>query len=399
MKERKKKICVTVLTHEEHNASSGTAEILMRNCELLYENGYKVDLVTPRNDPLIEMLGKYLNSVSYIESAVGKKAVGKNLYKAYKIYKEMKPDLVHFHCPSYRWGLDAVLAARLAGIPYIIRTEQNPLMAMPELPVRILLRLANHQVSKFIYNCVGNRRRFEDLLPYRTSRGHVIVNCIDPNDFLVLEDDETTRESLRIEFGFPPESKVALFAAGFGLYDSDNRRPIYPVLQAFKKLLDDSDTQEIAGNWRLLVLGDPQPVGDDRVYGVVEEMGLSDYVHFAGHRLDFIRILNQCDLYTSAAHFEGSALTTFKGWALGVPILSTRVDGLSDVIGEEAFERLMVDHYDVEGYAKAWYEFMIEEPYRMEVHRKAGETVLAEYTIDKMKQRYMDVYNSLLEQK
>lgn len=390
-----RKVCLAVLRPDEPDDSSGTAEILKRNCELLRANGYEIELVTPPNEPLVEFLGEYLSGVSIIKSAAGKRSVGRNLIGAYKIFKKIRPKLVHFHCPNYRWGLDVVWAAGLAGVPFIIRTEQNPLMAMPELPVRVLLRFADRRVSKFVYNCIGNRRRFEDFLPYRSDRGHVIVNGIDPEDIAFLEEDETTRESLRGEFGFPPDSKVALFAAGgFGLYYDDFRRPLRPILVAFKKLIDDPATYEIAKNWRLLVLGD----GDKRAPGVVESMGLSDYVHFAGHRSDFIRILNQCDLVVSASHFEGSALTTFKAWALGVPTLATQVDGISDVIGEENFRQLMVKHRDFDAYAEAWYQFMVEEPQRIAVHKKAGETVWAEYTVDKMKQRYVDLYNSLFAQ-
>lgn len=390
-----RKVCLAVLRPDEPDDSSGTAEILKRNCELLSANGYEIELVTPPNEPLIELLGEHLSGVSIIGSAAGKRSVGRNLIGAYKIFKKMKPALVHFHCPNSRWGLDVVWAAGLAGVPYIIRTEQNPLMAMPELPVRVLLWLADRKVSKFVYNCIGNRARFDRFLPYRSDRGHVIVNCIDPEDMAFLEEDETTRESLRGEFGFPVDSQVALFAAGgFGLYHAEKPRPLRPVLRAFKKLIDNPETYEIAKNWRLLVLGD----GDERAPDAVEDMGLGDYVHFAGHRSDFIRVLSQCDLVVSASHYEGSALTTFKAWALNVPTLITQVDGISDVIGEDDFRRLMVKHQDIDAYAEAWYEFMLEEPYRMAVHKKAGEIVLAEYTVDKWKQRYLDVYNSLFSQ-
>jgi glycosyltransferase involved in cell wall biosynthesis len=389
-------VCVAVLTSQEANAHSGTAEMLMRHCRFLKNAGYRIEFVSPQNEDLFEMLDGLVDDVSVIKSTVGRQAFGQNFVGATKLFRRIKPDVVHFHVPSYRWGLDVVAAARVARVPTIIRTEQNPLMAPPEGPVRAVLRWTDRGVAGFVYNCVGNRRRFEELLPYRADRGHVLVNCIDPTDLDVVDDDPMTPESFREEFGFPADSRVAIFAAGFGLYDEDNRRPIYPVLDAFRRLLDDPDTRELAMTWRLLVLGTPQPVGDDRVYGVVEELGISDQVHFAGHRSDFVRVMDQCDLYLSAAHFEGSALTTFKGWALGVPILSTKVDGISDVIGEEEFERLMQDHGDIDGYAAAWYEHMKRSPDVLEVHRRAGETVLGEFTIAQMEERYAELYAQLI---
>jgi len=384
---------MVLLTDEDSGITNGTVEILHDTIKAAHENNYKVDLVTPRIDPLVNLLNGYVTEVEFIHSAVGKKAVGKNFVKAYRIFKRLKPDLVHFHCPNYRWGLDVVCGAGLAGVPAIIRTEQNPMMAMPEFPVRILLWFSDRTVSKFIYNCIGNRRRFENFLPYRQDRGSVIVNCINPEDLADLEEDSTTYQSLREEFGFPRDCRIALFAAGyFGLYHEDFRRPLYPILDAFKRLLDDQERVNLAKQWRLLVLGE----GDQRASSIVRKMNLGNYVHFAGLRSDFHRILKYSDLVVSASHFEGSALTTFKAWALGVPILSTKVDGLSDVIGEENFEKMMVDHGNIDAYSNAWYEFMIDDPVRNSVHKEAGKIVLKNYTTSQLKARYLRLYQKFL---
>lgn len=388
-------ICLTLLRPDEPDATSGTAEILKRNCMALKSKGYKVFLITPPNDPLIKLVDPYIDGFEIISSTAGKASVGRNLLPAYNIYRRIQPDLVHFHCPNYRWGLDVVIAAGLAKVPHIIRTEQNPLMASPEPHVRLLLNIADRFVDRFYYNCEGNKDRFEALIEPRKGRGRVIINGIDPKDLDKLEHDTTTRESLREEFGFPTDAQVAMFAAGdFGLYRDDFRRPLKPVLDAFKILLEDPEKGAIAKNWRLLVLGSGE-VYAPTAEQVVEEMGLSDYVHFAGLRKDFLRILNQVDLVVAASHFEGSALTTFKAWALGVPTLTTKVDGISDVIGKENFKKLMVDHDDLESYVDAWYEFMIGEPYRVTVHQEAGEIVLEEYTINKMMNRYLKEYSDL----
>jgi glycosyltransferase involved in cell wall biosynthesis len=323
----------------------------------------------------------------------GTRSLGKNFLPALRAFRELQPHTVLFHCPSYRWGLDVIMAAELARIPRILRMEHNPIMAAPEWYLYPLLRLLDAKFSGFFYVSEGNRRRFEMMLSGRKGRGRVLYNCYNQKKLAMQLAGLEGHTTIRDEFGLPPASKLALFAASYwGIYDEDFRRPIYPILKAFQNLLNDPVKAKAAEAWQLLISGS----GDERAADLICEMGLSSHVVFIGPRSDLPLVMKQCNLLVSASHFEGAPLTNLEAWAMNLPVLSTQVDGITDIIGEEATRRFMVPQGDTDAFARAWYDFMIEEPERLAIQRKASEVVRSQHNTQMMKKRLVQVYQEIL---
>ena len=375
-------ICLVALT----NAVSGTERIVASLAAELQRRGISVGVILPRTEALVSLglqVAATVDRVAHIGDVTGRNTVGRSALEAFRVFRRWKPTVVHVHCPYHRWGLGVVLAARLAGVPRVIRTEHNPLMAAPGVLPGGLLRLADRGVSAFTYVSAGNRDRFERLLPYRTSRGHVVWNAVSSREFKPSDDGQATA-SLMEEFGFPQGCRVAIYVGSFG-----HRRSIHQIVAAFRNLLN-GDSAELARTWRLLVVG----TGPEEERQLPARFGIAGYVRFAGQRTDVAALLPNCDLFVTSSHFEGMSLSILEAWSAGLPVLATRVDGLSDVIGEEDSKRLTVNQGDADAYANAWLAFMKDPSDLLLAANKARRFIRTELTLPKMVDRYLQLYQS-----
>ena len=229
-------------------------------------------------------------------------------------------------------------------------------MARPSRVARLLLSVGDAGVHHFTYVSTGNQKRFEQFLPHRKGRGCVINNGVELQRFesVDLSDEKFVEERFRLrsEFGFPPTARVAVFV---GVYSA--RRPLLPILQSLEMFLNESQTQSIAQQWYLLIIGDGDPAERQKII----EHDLQNRVHFAGRRSDIATFLPFCDLMVSASHYEGLSIAMLEAWSCGLPVLSYAVDGIEDVLGHEEAGRQLVPHEGgVKDYSRQWFLFMQE---------------------------------------
>jgi len=320
--------------------------------------------------------------VDRIKSIGNQRYLFQNFVMSWRYFLKSKPRCVHFHCPSYRWGLEVVLAAKIAGVPTIIRTEHNPILGQPSRLINLVLNAADKATSIFTYVSAGNKDRYEACLPRRIGRGTTICNGVNPNNF-VSSNNPVRKERLNESFGFPSDSRIAVHLGVFG-----NRRPLPPIFESYRALLNGQETRNAAERWRILVIG----TGNKAHIEAATEIGVASYVHCTGGRKDVAEILPLCDLFISASHYEGQSISMLEAWACGLPLLTTDVDGISDVIGKERANEQSIQHGDSDAYARAWFNFMIGDTTRRDITQEACRIVREKFTTKNMTANYLDLY-------
>jgi glycosyltransferase involved in cell wall biosynthesis len=380
---RPKRVCVAPLTQ----GVSGTEKIAAELLQALSRRGVSVSAIVPEGEPRLDAYAASLREttkdVVRIPALRGKRGRAAAAVAAGRALRSLAPDCVHFHCPSYRWSAEFVLAAKAVSVQTIIRTEHNPLMAAPEFPMSALIQLADRAVTRFTYVSRGNQSRFESLLPARAGRGQVINNGIDSAHF-APQAGEVDRAAMRERFGFPTNAKVAIYLGGFG-----GRRPLGPIFSAFARLLESPSSAKAAEQWRILVVG-----SGDMQKELAGHEKVASYVHHAGQRQDVPALVRACDLFVTASHFEGLSLSMLECWAAGLPVLTYDVDGVRDVLGELT-DGETARHGEIDKYVRLWSELMANHPDRLAAHARASLTVRERFGVDDMIANYLKLYDEV----
>ncbi len=230
------------------------------------------------------------------------------------IFSQLRPDVVHTHQIGALFYAGA--AARRFGVPMIAHTEHG-IHYRNRLRTRLLAKCAGRYAHRFF--CVSAEiaadvRRFGITAHDRI---HVIRNGVDTGRFA-----RTSRaEGLRRSLGFPENAVVI---GTVGRLAEIKRQDV--LIRGFSRLL------QRMPDARLLLVGD----GPRRqeLIKLTEQLGLCEHVHFAGYQTQTERYLQAMDIFALTSRSEGMPLAILEAWSVGLPVIASRVAGLSELIDD-----------------------------------------------------------------
>jgi len=153
-------------------------------------------------------------------------------------------------------------------------------------------------------------------------------------------------------------------------------------------------------NIELHIVGDGKKL--ERCKELVQKFKLDKNVTFYGavSHDDVKNILSKADIFVLNSRvgddgdMEGTPVTLLEAMCSKVPVISTRHAGIPDVI-EDGVNGLLVDERDNEGLEDALSTFIENPELRQNCAENARNTVLKEYTVDRMKEKLIQVFQSL----
>lgn len=128
---------------------------------------------------------------------------------------------------------------------------------------------------------------------------------------------------------------------------------------------------------------------------IVNDMGLSQNVIFAGIRNDMPHIYAMCDLMVNSSYIEGLPMTILEAMAAHVPVIATRIGAVPKVIDDQK-NGIFLEAGDVDALAKAIVELMEDAPKRKRFADEAYQDVCERFSDDRMAQRYCEIYKEML---
>jgi glycosyltransferase involved in cell wall biosynthesis len=141
--------------------------------------------------------------------------------------------------------------------------------------------------------------------------------------------------------------------------------------------------------------------------GLVQSLGLVGSVDFIGMTHHVAQHLRDADLFILPSRSEGLSVALLEAMSYGIPCIATRVGGNSELLGGGdkeiplesygiAENGLLVNPEDVKGLSKAILYFIRNERAREEMGRRARKFIQENYSIDWVAERYLDLYQSIL---
>ena len=291
--------------------------------------------------------------------------------------RDARPDLVHTHL--IHADLYGIPAARWAGVRGVVSSRHNDDRFRRWLPVRALSRWLWRQADAGIAISEAIRRfaiAYEGVPPENI---HTIHYGLDPASVHAPPD---ARARLRRELGLPADAP--LVGSVCRLIE---QKGLDSALDGFSQVAAQFPAAHYA------IAGDG-PLRD-ALEAQAARLGVADRVHFLGWRADAPAIFAALDVLLAPSRWEGFGLVFLEAMALGVPVISTRVSAIPEVIadGETGWLVPPDDQAAIAGALRA----ALAGPDERCRRGKAGRARLeSQFTVDAMVDRTLAVYQGVV---
>ncbi|MAF65805.1 MAG: hypothetical protein CMJ84_09130 [Planctomycetes bacterium] len=212
---------------------------------------------------------------------------------------------------------------------------------------------------------------------------------IDPTPFAAArEASAAERDALRASFGFGPDDVLFVCVARFAPQKAHD-----VLLDAFA-----AASREVgAVPMGLLLVGD-DPFGDgrERAERRARDLDLGGRVHFAGIRRDVPAICAASDAFVMSSLWEGLGLVFLEAMASGLPVLSTRVSAIPEVV-DEGVTGLLVAPGDTSSLALGLSDLARDPELRRTLGEAGRSRVRSRFGLERMVEETLAVYREVLE--
>jgi len=296
--------------------------------------------------------------------------------RLFRIFKKLAPDIVH----TRGWTtVDAIYAARLAGVPYVVHGEHGREADDPNgrnCKRNILRKCFSPLVDRFVTVSEDLRVWLIQTVGIPESKVTTIHNGVDTRLFSPGE-RSASRSSLGIDdtvFNIGTVGRLDLV--------KDHKS----LLQAFLPIAQSAHPA-------CLVI-----VGDGPMRRAIEslscELGISEKVRLLGERHDIPKILKACDVFTLTSVAEGVSNTILEAMASGLPIVATKVGGNPELV-DDGVNGYLVSARDVVGLTAAYKSYLYDPELRYQHGENARARAEQKFSLERMACRYAQLYQGL----
>lgn len=147
-------------------------------------------------------------------------------------------------------------------------------------------------------------------------------------------------------------------------------------------------------DWKLQLLGD----GPEKLIYIdlIKEYGLENKIEMPGFQYgeDLARYYSRAGIYGMTSHYEGMPMVVIDAWNYGVPVVSTPVGGLVELL-EEDKTGCIFEFDDHEGLAKKLDHLMGDYELRREMSEHCKCIAKEKFSINKINNNLSNLYSSL----
>lgn len=359
--------------------SSGGAErlVVQLSNEMALHN--EVSIVTFRDTPHSSSYVKELSSNINLIS-LGKKQ-GFSFWLMFRLYrtiKKIKPDVLNAHLPAtFLYLVFSILMLPRVNFVFTIHSlpthEENRkwvvglrkvLQKWNKLKIVTLSKISDDEMKAY-YGVRGNAVIPNGITP--PERTNLFKNTT--NEIEKLKHSRSTRVFLNI-----------------GRIDSIKNQTM--LCEVFHRL------DEMGYDLTLIILGSPV----DNIYSKEEYKHIQAYknIHLLGLKNNIGDYLSNTDAFCLSSYKEGLPLVILEAMSYGLPVLSTPVGGVPDVI-EDGTNGFISTDITFESYLEMMIKYLdLNKHGILRIKESNIDKFNKEYTIQKTCEKYLNFYNKLI---
>jgi glycosyltransferase involved in cell wall biosynthesis len=337
-----------------------------------------VSLHGARGSPIEEYLAHHGVPVYYINKRRGFDPT--TWLRLYRLLRTLQPAIVHTHQTVGRYVYPACWAARQK---IIVHTVHN--IATGEIRSRFWRRFQGWAYRRGVLPVsIAQEVTRTFVEEYGRAPAAEIPNAIPTERYTP---DAARRAEWRSQHAVPRDALV--FTCVAGLRPQKNHRLLLQAFAQAAPQLPDA---------LLLLVGPPDrldPAYAESLKALAQELGLGQRVRFLGSRADVPDILRASDVFVLSSDYEGNPLSVLEAMAAGLPVISTAVGGVPELVQDGA-TGLLVPAGDAHALAEAIVQ-MGRDPMRRAVMGDAArQTALQRFDVRVMSRAYAALYQQLL---
>lgn len=298
----------------------------------------------------------------------------------YALCRARRPALVHSRNLS---GLDAVLPARLAGVPCVHSEhgwDVDNLHGRAWKPL-LLRRLHRPLINQHIAVSRDLARFLEEAVRVPRARVHCLHNGVDTDRFRPAA--PRIRTCLPEAFRDPARMLVGTVGRLQEVKDQAT------LIRAFAGLLKTSGAPAPG-----LVLVGEGPL-EAPLKALAKEMGVNEHTAFLGPSDTIPEVMRALDVFVLPSLNEGISNTLLEAMASGLPVLATQVGGNRELF-EEGVQGRFFTPRDVPALTRALLSLRDDTPRRAQMGAAARAHVETHFSLPRMIAGYAEVYNRVL---
>lgn len=288
--------------------------------------------------------------ITKVQNVTKSKNLLKNLIWMRKFFKE-RADVVISFLASF--NMICICSLMFSGIPVVVADRSDPRQAPENKFLRKLRNFLYRFADGVVLQTQNNKKYFSDAVQKKSS---VIANPVDLGE--------------KNGMALTTVKEKEIVTAG-RLIKAKNQELL---IRAFAEIHKEFP------EYRLVIYGDGSY--KENLENVVDELILRNYVKLPGNQKDIFDKISKAEIFVLSSDCEGMPNSLLEAMCLGLPVVSTKVSGATDVIvdGENG---LLVDRGNVEQMADAIRHMLTDEQLRESCAKNA--TQLAEkLTVDKI---------------
>ena len=322
----------------------------------------------------------WVRDIPIVRAGNGKGQLRFNVPALVQTMKRFRPAIVH----SRNWGgIEAVVAARIAGVPVIIHSEHGYELDMDKgLPFR------QRALRHIAYRCATAICTVtEELRSYHATQGwwdsktiRVLYNGVDSEKF---RPSAELRAAARNKLGISTSDLVVGFVGRMVPL-----KDVCTLIQASEALVP------LIPNLHVLLVGSgPESKRIQEYVGASER--LRGRVHLTGNSDDVPALMNAMDIFVLPSLMEGMSNTLLEAMATGLPSIATRVGGNSEII-VDSVSGYLVQPGNMPELRNTLTTLFLDRKLRSTLSAAARDRVCRNFSLASMLQRYESFYSELV---
>lgn len=359
------------IVHLIYRFDIGGLERVMVNCINAMENEHYQHVVVALTE--VTDFSKHLNGsvrVYQLDKQPGKDL--KSHWRLFKLLKSIKPDLCH----SYNLAtIEYHPIAKLAGVKANIHAEHGRDNSDPKglnKKHNLLRRLMSPFIDYFVPVSTDLRQWLALTIGIPQKKNVLIRNGINENNFLKHENSEGLVRFIHVARLDPVKDQKNLLE-GFAL-----------LIQR-KKLTPSKVSLTIVGDG-------PQMKA---LTELAKSLGISLFVEFTGARNNIAELLSQADVFVLSSIAEGIPMTVLEAMASSLPVISTNVGGLPELVIDDDTGYL-VEKQNAQALSVAMEKYINNNNLISHHGLRARQLIIDQFSERKMVNDYLRLYQESL---